>query len=462
MAFALPDGFRFGVATSGFQTEGGYNGPGQPANNWLEWERSGRVEPVGIALDFWNRYEEHLDRAVAAGCDAFRMSVEWARCEPSEGEFDTSALDGYAAILDACAERGVEPVVALHHFTHPHWLGADFWLRLDSPERFAAWAATVADRLGGRCRRWITLNEPNGLAVQTYLMGALPPARRLAPGDFVRALDHLLTAHVLAYGEIHRRRPDPAVSTDSPVVSTNNSASSIYELDRLLVDLLLAPGHGVPRDDLGDWLAGRRADYHARLGRPERLDVVLRRVVAGVVPLDQAFPRAVDAVYRSSPAVDVVQIDYYDPVACHHLRFPRHRWDDQVNARGLATWLRANAEPGVGVEVAENGICNRVSGSQPQPRRDGWDRVRFLRANLAAVVQSMEAGVPVTGYFHWTLADSYEWGSYQPRYGLYGVERRRHSVRLRDTDCFGGDAAGAYRRFADGLRAGDVDVLRRP
>ena len=74
--------------------------------------------------------------------------------------------------------------------------------------------------------------------------------------------------------------------------------------------------------------------------------------------------------------------------------------------------------------MAENGLCNRVSGSQPQPRRDGWDRVRFLRANLAAVVQSIEAGVPVTGYFHWTLADSYEWGSYQPRYGLYGVERR--------------------------------------
>ena len=294
MPFALPDGFRFGVATSGFQTEGGYNGPGQPANNWLEWERSGRVEPVGIALDFWNRYEEHLDRAVAAGCDAFRISVEWARCEPSEGEVDTSAFDRYAAILDACAERGVEPVVALHHFTHPHWLGADFWLRLDSPERFAAWAATAADRLGGRCRRWITINEPNGLAVQTYVMGALPPARRLALGDFVRALDHLLAAHVLAYGEIHRR-----VAPSTPVVSTNNSASSIYELDRLLVDLLLAPGHGVPRGDLGDWLAERRADYYARLGRPERLDVVLRRVVAGVVPLDQAFPRAVDAVYRA-------------------------------------------------------------------------------------------------------------------------------------------------------------------
>ena len=88
MAFALPPGFRFGVATSGFQTEGGFNGPGQPANNWLEWERAGRVEPSGIALDFWTRYEEHLDRAAAAGCDAYRLSVEWARGEPADGEVD--------------------------------------------------------------------------------------------------------------------------------------------------------------------------------------------------------------------------------------------------------------------------------------------------------------------------------------------------------------------------------------
>ena len=84
----LPAGFRFGVATSAFQTEGGLNGPGEPANDWLEWERSGRVEPSGVALSFWDRYEDHLDRAVAAGCDAFRLSVEWARCEPVQGQYD--------------------------------------------------------------------------------------------------------------------------------------------------------------------------------------------------------------------------------------------------------------------------------------------------------------------------------------------------------------------------------------
>ena len=71
-----------------FQIEGGYNGPGQPANNWAGWEQAGRVERSGIALDFWNDWEHQLDLATAAGCDAFRLSVEWARCEPAEGEYD--------------------------------------------------------------------------------------------------------------------------------------------------------------------------------------------------------------------------------------------------------------------------------------------------------------------------------------------------------------------------------------
>jgi beta-glucosidase len=120
----LAENFRFGVATAGFQIEGGYNGPaGEPRNNWYGWESAGRVEPSGIALDFWHRYEEQLDRVASIGCDSFRLSVEWARCEPAEGRFDEDAFSHYGTILDACHERGIEPLVTLHHFTHPHWLG---------------------------------------------------------------------------------------------------------------------------------------------------------------------------------------------------------------------------------------------------------------------------------------------------------------------------------------------------
>ena len=464
--FVLPAGFRFGVATSAYQTEGGLNGPGEPANDWLDWERSGRVEPTGAAVGFWENYEDHLDRAVAAGCDAFRLSVEWARCEPSEGVYDETAFDRYRAILAACAERGLRPTACLHHFTHPYWLGPDFWLRLDSPERFAGWVAAAVERLAGGCRNWLTLNEINGYAVQAYVFGAIPPGRYLAFGDLVRSLDHLLTAHVLAHAAIHRRQPEAVVSTD-------NHASSLYELDRMLLDVLVARSEGVARADLREWLAGRRQDQHVALGGHGHADAPLQRAARALLPLDQALPRAVAAVYDGpyERPLDLVSVNYYDPVAADHLRPPGHRtaggrawspvgkrWDMAVHPEGLVDYLRVNTHPGLDIEVSENGLCNRVRRGRSWPRGDGWDRPRSLRAHLKAVVAALDEGLPVTGYFHWTLADSYEWGSYEPRFGLHGIDRER-GCRWSDLDSMGVDAAGAYRRLAEGLRAGDRSVL---
>ena len=455
----VPDGFRFGVATAGFQIEGGYNGPGQPANNWGGWERAGRVEPSGKALGFWDGYEQQLDRAVAAGCDAFRLSVEWARVERAEGAVDDTALDRYAAILDACGERGLEPLVTLHHFTHPAWLGEEFWLSVDAPERFAAWVTLAAGRLADRCRQWVTLNEINVLALQSYLTGVFPPGRRGATGATVRALDHLLAAHVLAYGAVRARRPDA-------VVATNTFCLSVYELDRLLTDVLLARSKGVGRHDLGPWLEDRRAEHYAALGRPSALERALRRLGAASVPLDKALPRAVAAVYDSPHArtLDVLQLDWYDPVAANHFRLPGHRtaggrtwlparmlWDDPVDAAGMAAWCRLNARDGLPLWIVENGLCNRVVDGRAYPRADGWDRVRYLEAHLAVVADLLDAGVDIGGYYHWTLADNYEWGSYEPRFGLYGIDRAAAEC-WHDVDSMDGDAAGTYRRLITHMR----------
>lgn len=467
----LPPGFLFGVATAGFQVEGGFNGPGEPANNWLAWEREGRVEPSGIALDFWGRYEEQLDRAVAAGCDSFRLSVEWARCEPAEGMLDEEALGRYRAILEACRVRGLEPVVTISHFTHPAWLGEDFWLRPESPERLGAWAELVVDRLGGLCTKWVTVNEPNVLAVESYVAGAFPPGRLGDAGAAVRALDHMLAAHVRCYEAIHRRQPEA-------LAAVNNYCLSVYELDQLFIDVLSAPAAGVSRDDLRPWLAERRARWHDRRIRPgqglERLkELALRQLAARLVPLERALPDTMAAVYRSPfpRSLDVAQLDYYDPVTAHHLRVPGHRtaggrhwfadralWDYRPDPAGLARFVADNHHDGRGVWVVENGLCNRVRRGRSIPRFDRWDRARYLREHLAAVVAALDAGVPVGGYWHWTLADNYEWGSYEPRFGLYGVDRER-GLRWSNLDSMGTDAARAYRRLSSGLRQGDRSVL---
>lgn len=465
----LPDDFLFGVATAGFQIEGGYNGPGEPRNNWFRWETEGRVEPSGTALDFWNRYEPHLDRAVAAGCNAFRFSVEWARVEPAEGEIDTTALDRYAAIADACRERGMEPLVTLHHFTHPWWLGEDLWLRAEAPERFAAWADVAATALASRVRHWVTVNEVNIYGLQTFLTGDFPPGRYGASRALATALDHLLAGHVLAYERVHAARPDA-------VVGMNNFVFSLYELERLHTDVLSARAHGVRRDDLRRWLMARR-DAHRRAVAPttgpERL---LRRIAGAALDLDRALPRTVEAVYASphERTLDHVQIDWYNPFTASHLRLPGHRsaggrnwlpvralWDDAPDPAAFTALAPHSGEEDLSLWVVENGLCNRVRNGRSYARLDGWDRPRYLQAHLRALMGLHDAGVDVGAYFHWTLADNYEWGSYEPRFGLYGIDRAR-GVRWSERDAMGHDAAGAYRRIIEGLRDGDRSVLTRP
>src|SRR5580693_8148003 len=95
----LGEGFLVGVATSGFQIEGGFNGPDEPHNNWAGWEAIGRIERSGLACDFWRHPEEALDRAAAIGCNAFRLSVEWARLKPRPGAYDAGALQRYTETL---------------------------------------------------------------------------------------------------------------------------------------------------------------------------------------------------------------------------------------------------------------------------------------------------------------------------------------------------------------------------
>lgn len=466
--WSLPDGFRFGVATAAFQIEGGMNGPGQPTNNWARWERGGKVEPSGIAVDFWNRYEEHLDRAAALGLNSFRLGIEWARCEPVDGSFDVEAFDRYELILRACRERGMEPLVTLQHFTHPEWLGEEFWLDLDSPQRFAEWVSVAVGRLQGQCREWITINEPNVLALQTWMTGIFPPGKLASIPSMIRATDHLLCAHVLGYAEVKKLQPNS-------IVSINPYSLSVYELDRLQTDLLSARAHGVGRNEVHDWLVARRDDVTNALPHQGRRESGLRWFAGQSLPLDLALPRSLAAVYESAydRTLDVVQIDYYDAAVSRKFRPPGHMtaggrnwmparmlWDDHVEPQHLADYLRVAVEQDLDVWIVENGLCNRVVGGRSYQRDDNWNRVAYLRENIAAMVDALDAGIPVGGYWHWTLTDNYEWGSYEPRFGLFGVDRSQ-GYEVLPFDSMGDDAAGEYRRIIDGLRNGHRSVVGR-
>jgi beta-glucosidase len=490
----LGDGFAVGVATSGYQVEGGFNGDGEPQNNWSAWEGAGRAARSGLACDFWRHPEEALDRAAAIGCNAFRLSVEWARLEPQPGAFDDGALERYAEILSLCTALGMEPIVTLHHFAHPWWLGEEFWLRPGSPDVFARHVARVVPALAPYCRRWVTINEPNIVTLMGWIEGACPPGRRMAVSDAYCALDNLLTAHVLAADAVTAVQPDAEVTV-------NTSSSSVYEHDRMLLDLLQLRDVEVDPDDVDCYIDERRVMHDAAFPPQHAGEAVVRRFFAAVSPYGSesepsrgaawarlrgvtrrhAPRRVVAAVHASTRprSLSAVGFDWYDPVASHAVRVPGRRtpggqrdwsfgrtyWDVESHPAGLRNWCVTESalRPGLPLWVVENGMATRVRDGRPVPREDGMNRPRYVREHLGAVVDAVASGAPVRAYFHWSLMDNYEWGTYEPRYGLFGVDRRDPAaVHFMDTDAQGDDAAGEFARVVAGLRAGDRSVLGRP
>jgi beta-glucosidase len=464
----------WGVATSSYQVEGFLNGEGEPWNNWRRWDADGSVEQCGEALRFWKEPELLLDRAAAIGCNAFRLSLEWARIQPTAGRLDAQALNRYVEILLMCRQRGLEPVLTLQHFTHPAWCGEDLWLDPASPALFGAYVAAAVGQLNERLiaaadqpiRWWVTINEPSILVLGTYFLGVYPGGGRSIEHS-TRAYDHLLAAHVVAYDAIHDSYEDRALP--SPKVSTNTSATTIAAADALQVDALLARERGVPRREFSEYLrrlhpvARRRLESALPDGLGARLFDAIgdrwarREVLRGL----DAF---VEELYRSRRArkLDYFALDYYDPVLIHMLmpgtrkarglrkvRILAEPWEQKISSRGFAACLRQLhlQAPGRPIVVAENGLFTPPD----VPRPDGFSRDRFLRQAIATIERARAAGIRVQGYLHWTIADNYEWGSYAPRAGLHGVDRS-DGLRLLAHDIQGCDAAGVYRRALEQLQ----------
>lgn len=481
--------FLLGVATAGFQVEGGFNGPGDPANNWIAWERSGRVERSGAANRFHSAPELLLDRAAAIGCNAFRLSLEWARLEPRAGERDPAALARYVGILEASRARGLTPVVTLHHFTHPAWLGESAWLPPEgerTARRFAGHAAWLVEAVGEALERrgsapiaqLITLNEINVLAIMSCVLGVFPPGERAAFANAAAMLDALALAHVLAYDAIHdvyARRSWPR-----PCVTTNNYSFGLYELDRMLVDLFTSRARGVAPAQLPASLLHRRVRWYAELASaPRAPDASGAGLTGAFAPLLGLLLRdrlpACRRALEASPRVeklDAIALDYYDPFPETALRMPGRQsglgrswlplselWETPVNPAGLEWFLRAAGDYGLPVLVAENGLASPRRGEQRGARPDGWTRGRYLRACLGAVSRARAAGVPLMGYLHWSIVDNYEWGSTVPRFGLHGYDHP-HGV-LEEDDSLSESSAAVYREIIGALRGDDREARRR-
>lgn len=490
--------FLWGVSSSGYQSEGGFNGPGEPRNNWGDAEDEGRVERTGRAADFWNRYEEDFANARSMGLNAFRLSIEWPRVQPSSRleaheppPFDLEALDGYADRIAACRRHGLEPVVTLQHFTHPAWLGVDAWLLDATAPLFETFVATSVQHINRRLvavhglapvQFYVTLNEPNMLVVNTYFNRHFPGGGRAGFAAGVAAYSRVLAAHVRAYNAIHDVYEAEGWTT--PMVTMNTFCSDAYWSEKILLDLLLVRERGITAEGLKDYLRdGSRRLSKALLSvnLPFRKDpyVWLGRVFHYVIDvfapkhaIGETFKYFLDTLAASKRAcvLDYLGLDYYDPFTGHLFRPPSFAdlefksktvhgrlvdslaskwWDWHVLPEGLhffcEYYWKEFQRP---ILIAENGMSLRrkVDNSPGHPRRDKLTRSEFLIAHLKQVKRLREDGVPMLGYMHWSITDNYEWGSYTPRFGLYTIDYTRNSERL-PVDYLGDRPSETYRRL---------------
>ncbi|MDQ1007610.1 beta-glucosidase [Streptomyces sp. V4I23] len=417
---AFPPGFLWGAAASAFQTEGAADADGKGPSGWDAFAAAGRIKDGADAArgtGFHDRFSEDVALLAGLGADVFRFSVSWPRVVPGgSGPVNARGLDFYDRLVDELRAHGITPAPTLYHWDTPLPLDeAGGWLRRDTAERFAEYAAAVAARLTDRVPLWMTVNEPAEVTLLGYALGEHAPGRKLL-FDALPAAHHQLLAHGLALQALRA-----AGATDiglavshSPVWTAGDSdedrfAAELYDTvtNRLFADPLLT---GAYPDGFAELMPGPVADdltviakpldfygvnyYHPMLvgaPAPDALDGF-----AGVgMPAELPFGlREIAADERT---------DFGWPVVPDGLRELLVSLKDRYGDR---------LPP---VVVTENG-CS-YDGIDDQPR------IAFLDAHLRSLHEAMTSGVDVRGYFTWSLTDNIEWaeGASQ-RFGLVHVD----------------------------------------
>ncbi len=397
--FHFPRGFLWGTATAAHQVEGNNTN-----NQWWKWEQDGHtLAKSGPACDWWGgRWREDFDRAAEAGQNAHRFSVEWSRIQPAPDKWDEDALEKYRAMLRGLHERGLTPMVTLHHFTDPLWLtdpsvAGRGWESEDIVPLFEKFVRKTVDALKEYCTLWCTINEPNVYALSGYLTGDFPPG----VNDLKRAIQveaNMVRAHVAAYHAIHQVQMESRVGYAlhyRPMVAKNKWSpldalmrSIRYEGLNMAFPSAISTGvlkSPVMKVNIPE--AKNAQDYFG-LNYYSRDTIWFNIRKANELFTDSGF--ADDADFSDGNYIANVPEGFYDSI----------KW-------AVRTY------PNTPILVTENGIeC-----------ADDHIRPRYLAQHIHQMWRAVNFNWPVKGYFHWSLVDNFEWErGWSQRFGLWALD----------------------------------------
>jgi beta-glucosidase len=409
----FPEGFVFGTATSSYQIEGhGFGGAGP--THWDSFAATPgnvvRAENGAVACDHYHRLEEDLDLLAALGADAYRFSTSWARVLPEgRGTVNEAGLDFYDRLVDGLLARGIKPAATLYHWELPSAL-ADLggWRNRDIAGWFGDFTAVIMGRIGDRVWSAAPINEPWCVGWLSHFDGHHAPGLRDIRAT-ARAMHHVLLAHGRAT-EVMRG-----------LGMRNLGAVCNFEWSAPANDDAAATGAAATYDAIYNrfFLGGlfKRA-YPAE-------------ALAGLEPhLPDGWQDDFDSIAQP---LDWLGLNYYTRKLIDHRPGPWPNYAEvegplektqmgwEIYPDGLRDFLIRTARDYTGdlpLYVTENGMANADTADRPDIAR-----IDYLSRHLNAAREAIAEGVPLRGYFTWSLMDNYEWAlGYEKRFGLIHVD----------------------------------------
>ncbi len=442
-AATFPAGFAWGTSTSAMQVEGYPYADGGGRSIWSVLDHDPAKIKDGsnnlVADDTYHLWAGDIPIMQGMGLNSYRLSLAWPRILPSgRGPVNIKALDYYDRLLDGLLKASIEPWVTIYHFDYPEALDEQGgWLHPDSPQWFAEYAHLVAARYGDRVQHWLTINEPNiywGFMVE----GGMPPStRRLGRDELALGAHHLLEGHgravqaVRAAGRRAKVGLPFAGMFKLPASESTADIAAAREQSFALVPAEIGP-KSVFFASNGWWLdplyqgkynpaCFEYAPSLAKLATPASMALIHQ-------PLDFCAVNLYFAPHVRAGAEGKAEVVANPP------DMPRSHAGWSINPE-LLYWAPRflHERYGKAIVVTENGIS-----LADKPDADGrihdLKRAAFLRDYLRSYLRASEEGVPLGGYFHWSLLDNWEFTQgYTEHFGLVYVDRETQKRTVKDS-----------------------------
>ena len=419
---SFPSNFVWGAATASYQIEGAWDEDGKGESIWDRFTHTpGHVfegHTGDVACDHYHRWPQDIELMKSLGLRAYRFSIAWPRILPDgRGRVNQAGLEFYSRLVDGLLAADITPFVTLYHWDLPQALqDAGGWPARATAEAFVEYAGVVSAALGDRVKNWITHNEPWCVSILSHQIGAHAPGLRDTEAA-LRAAHHVLLSHGWAV---------PVIRANSPgaEVGITLNMEWVEAASRSAADARVA---GEAEGRFNRWF------LDPLYGRHYPADVVAGYAAALPNGLDFVLPGDLDAI---ATPTDFLGLNYYsrrvarDEGAADNLPQeiladrPRTEmgWEEYPEGLyGLLNWLHFGYRPPK-LYVTENG-ASFGNGPDAAGRVADTRRLNYLRDHFSAARQAMNNGVPLAGYFVWSLMDNFEWAEgYRQRFGIVWVD----------------------------------------